>query len=123
MSYQAVEWALEIPCLRPPVKLVLVALAERANAEGTCFPSITNLSKRASTSRRRVIAAIRELEVLDAITVSRSACQSTGRRPVNQYQLHVGRTIEVPRKPRKKGTTLVPQWNRSGSPDCTVTIT
>jgi hypothetical protein len=127
MSYEAVEWALEIEHLRPAIKLVLVALGERADATGgSCHPGITELARRASTSRRRVVEAIRELEKIGALRVSRSPASEGLRRRVNQYQLAVGKTIEVPKtvskSATKKGTRLVPQGNQVGSPGCTVTF-
>jgi hypothetical protein len=113
MSYEAVEWALDIPGLRPGVKLVLVALSERANAKGgSCHPGITELTRRASQSRRRVIAAIHTLEASGAIRVRRSPSVDGKRRGVNHYELAVGKEIIVPKKPSsttaKKGTTPVP---------------
>jgi hypothetical protein len=116
MSYEAVEWALDIPGLRPGVKLVLVALAERANAKGgSCHPGITELTRRASQSRRRVIEAIREVEAIGAIRVRRSPSADGKRRSVNHYELAVGKEIIVPKKPSstaaKKGTTVVPAGN------------
>ncbi|MFL5279977.1 MAG: helix-turn-helix domain-containing protein [Rhodopila sp.] len=128
MSYQAVEWALEIPRLRAPVKLVLVALAERADAQGgNCHPGLSELTRRASTSRRRVLEAIRQLEEIGAITVVRSVKRNGREREVNHYTLAVGREIVVPpavaAKFSKKGTTVVPKWNQDSSLGGTGTAT
>lgn len=125
MSHEAVEWALEILGLRPPIKLVLVALAERADAKGgSCHPGLTELTRRASTSRRRVIEAIALLEAVGAVQVRRSVASEGKRRSVNHYRLAVGQTISVPKKAiAKKGTRLVPQGNQVGSPGYTGTFT
>jgi hypothetical protein len=128
MSYQAVAWALDIPRLRPAAKLVLVALAERANEKGgSCHPGFTELTRRASTSRWRINEAIHELESIGAIQVHRSRSADGKRRAPNEYQLAVGQQIEVPKKPSKpaakQGTTLVPVENQGGSPGGTVTFT
>jgi hypothetical protein len=124
VSHEAVEWALEILGLRPPIKLVLVALAERADARGgSCHPGLTELTRRASTSRRRVIEAIALLEDVGAVQVHRSVASEGKRRSVNRYQLAVGKTIAVPKKATaKKGTRLVPHGNQVGSPGYTGTF-
>ena len=147
MSHKAVKWALGIPKLRPPVKLVLVVLAEHADDRGgSCHPGITTLAEQASTSRRRVIEAIRELEELGAIRVHRSMAETGKRRAVNHYFIAVGKLIEVPkdkaaklsdkgaetgpyRRPNpsdgvpEKGTNIVPLGNHVGSPGYTGTTT
>jgi hypothetical protein len=128
MSHEAVTWALDIPRLRPAWRLVLIALAERADPKGgSCFPGITELTRRASTSRRRIIEAVRELEKIGAIQVHRSKSADGKINNRNLYQLAVGKQIEVPKKPAKpaakKGTTLVPPENQGGSPGGTVTFT
>ena len=49
--------------LAPPVKFVLLALADYANREGICWPSIDSLSKKTGLSRRqtqRHLKALRE---------------------------------------------------------------
>jgi hypothetical protein len=107
---------------------VLVALADRANANGgSCHPGITELTRRASTSRRRVIAAIQELETFNVVCVQRSASWPGMRRNVNRYELAVGQEIKIPVKPvrsaAKKGTVLVPMENQVGSLGGTVTTT
>jgi hypothetical protein len=113
MSHQAVKWALDIKGLRSAVKMVLVALADRADATGgKCHPGFTELERRASTSRRRINEAICELEAIGAIRVRRSKSADGKRRSVNHYELMVGLEIEIPKtrvKPAvKEGTRVVP---------------
>lgn len=128
MSFQAVKWALDIRRLRAPVKLVLVALADRADASGgNCHPGLSELASRSSLSRRRVIAAIAELEEIGALKVHRSTAKGGKERLVNRYNLAVGREIVVPAAKAaamaEKGTTLVPRGNHPSSPVGTVTTT
>ncbi|WP_414601972.1 helix-turn-helix domain-containing protein [Mobiluncus sp.] len=47
-------WAFGIQNLKPLDKLVLVSLADQANDEGLCHPSIDTLARMASTSVRSV---------------------------------------------------------------------
>ena len=131
MSHEAVEWAFDrVNKVKPATKLVLLALAERANSEGgSCHPGITELTRRTGLSRRRVVEAIKELESSGAIRVERGKRKPNGGLPVNQYRLGVGHAVEGPgaaspsRRRRERGTTLVPTWNYPGSPGGTGTST
>ncbi len=52
-------------------KAVLIALADRANNGGYCYPSLDDIAFRAGCSKRSAIRAVEELEKLRFLTVIR----------------------------------------------------
>jgi hypothetical protein len=58
-------WAVKIA---PLDKLVLMALADWANDDGHCWPSLAKLAEKSSACRRTVISAIKRLQVAGHIT-------------------------------------------------------
>jgi hypothetical protein len=72
-------WDMELPTTQ---KIVLLALADNANDEGICWPSITTLEKKTSLHRATVIRTISELE--DRSHLSRSS--ESGK--TNTYRLN-----------------------------------
>lgn len=88
MSIQAVAWALEVDCPSAPAKLVLVALANYADEDGQCFPSLTKLSKIAGTTRQNVSQHIKKL--IDAGLVSKQERERhNGSQASNTYVLAI----------------------------------
>jgi hypothetical protein len=80
MSIDATRWAW-MQALKPTVKLVLLALADRAGENHECWPSIERLVKDTCLHRETVFAAIKELESQGLLKVTR--VQGLG----NKYQL------------------------------------
>lgn len=72
-------WAVDLSL---PEKLVLLALADSANDEGMCWPSVTSLYKKCSLSERAVRQAVGSLEAKGHLTIH----QRTGRS--NYYTVH-----------------------------------
>lgn len=72
-------WAVDLSL---PEKLVLLALADSANDEGMCWPSVGSLYKKCSLSERAVRQAIGTLETKGHLTIH----QRTGRS--NYYTVH-----------------------------------
>jgi hypothetical protein len=72
-------WALSVT---PTQKLVITALAERADSEGRCFPSLTHLTGMTGLARSTVAAALDELEAAHWIVRVRG-----GGRKSTRYQL------------------------------------
>jgi hypothetical protein len=62
MSNYAITWAFEIQIQNPTHKLVLIALADFADAAGESYPSQEMLAWRACTSVRTVQRALNVLE-------------------------------------------------------------
>ena len=76
----AAVWPLQIP---PTAKAVLVSLADNANDEGYCWPSLTTICERTCLGRTAVIDAIKWLERAALIAADRSNGRHT------TYQLNV----------------------------------
>lgn len=88
MTIKAMTWAFEQP-LAGNEKVVLLALADAANDDGVCWPSIPNIAAKAHVSDRTVQRVIRQL--IDGgyvSTVSRS--HENGRYAANKYVLQMG---------------------------------
>lgn len=62
MSIHALKWAWGQQCPNPTAKLVLMALADHANAEGECYPTMKRVAEMASCSPRTVSRHIQLLE-------------------------------------------------------------
>lgn len=65
----AAVWPLQMP---PSPKAVLVSLADNANDEGHCFPSIATMCERTCLGRTAVIDAVKWLEQHGALRADRS---------------------------------------------------
>ena len=90
MSYQAVEWALglEIP---PTTKLVLVAMARRANKSGgDCWPGVSEMAQVSGRSERAVQYALRYLETKGFIECMSNSNGGRGRKPVYRLVMEKG---------------------------------
>lgn len=68
MSNAALRWAFPMR-IEGPTKAVLIALAEHADDDGACWPSIARLVQFSGVQERRVRLALRELEVAGLISV------------------------------------------------------
>ena len=81
MSIRLMNCVWTLTDLNPFQKLVLVALADRANDDGVCWPSIDTLAKRTGMTGRGVQKVIRSIEDLGLLERQ----ESTGRS--NKYLL------------------------------------
>ncbi len=61
MSIDATRWAWMQRGLRPTQKIVLLSLADRANEEHICWPSLRRLSQDTELDERTVNAALRQM--------------------------------------------------------------
>ena len=61
MSLEVMNWAWDQPVAKATNKLVLLALADHANADGECWPSMKRIARRSDISTRHVSRAINEL--------------------------------------------------------------
>jgi hypothetical protein len=88
MSVQAMNWAFSqnVP---PPQKVVLLALANRANPEGVCWPSHALLAGECSMSERsiaRMVTGLRDAGLIDW----QPGRLGDGRQTANRYFLNMG---------------------------------
>ena len=67
MSYALVNQAIAQP-LPPARRAVLLALADMANAAGTCWPSIATIARRACMSVRSIFTHLKALEGMGLLT-------------------------------------------------------
>lgn len=69
MSGHALGWAFaqDLPCAH---KFVLVALADNAGHDGTCWPSQRNIAEKCGLSRQRVNEILGDLELSGHLTIS-----------------------------------------------------
>jgi len=65
MSIAAINWALnEVVNIRSTEKAVLIALADRADEKGECYPSYDDICRRSCATRNSVSCALSRLEEL-----------------------------------------------------------
>ncbi|HEY7823045.1 MAG TPA: helix-turn-helix domain-containing protein [Acidimicrobiia bacterium] len=68
MSLDALKWAWEQDCPNATSKLVLMALADHANSDGECWPSMKRVAELTGISSRQVSTHIVTLEGLGYVT-------------------------------------------------------
>lgn len=85
MSVEAIAWALELKVGRSSAKFVLVAMANCANSDMTCWPSIQYLSDATCQDRKTVLENIKRLKEIGLIIDTNMRKGSTGQ--VIVYQL------------------------------------
>ena len=88
MSVEAMTWAFLVP-LPPCPKSVLVALANRADEDGYCWPGIGDLGRRTGWNARSIQRALRLLEEEKLIAVA-PRFKDSKRQDSNLYCLAVG---------------------------------
>ena len=97
--------------LSPAQKLLLVALADRANESGQCWPSLTELAVRSCQSRSSVKRHVRVLEELGILRVSvRRQVDSMGRsrQATNVYTLDLAGMNEGRYSAKSSGVQVEP---------------
>lgn len=68
MSIAAINWALNVVVnIRSTEKAILIALADRADEHGECFPSYDDICRRSCATRNTVSCAIKRFEELGLI--------------------------------------------------------
>lgn len=87
MSYAALSWAWGVK-VSATCKLVLVCLADRADDDGACFPSLRDIQARTGLSERAVRNALADMERAGVMRRDMRVNQST------RYWLHVGQVAE-----------------------------
>ena len=94
MSFAATRWAWSQATGRSSSKLVLLALADRADDAGLAYPSIATLATDTGLDRKTVMPALAHLESLGLIACARAA--GTGSR----YQLNLALAPTLNREPQ-----------------------
>lgn len=76
MSNAALRWAFQLEMRDPSAKAVLIALADHANEQWTCWPSVARLCRFTSLSERTVRRALRRLTADGLISLAERPGQS-----------------------------------------------
>ena len=88
MSIKAINWAWDAP-LPPTPKLVLMKLADAADDNDFCFPSIPHVAAKSSVSERTVQRILQDLTREGYMSVEQRF-REDGSRTSNGYRLRVG---------------------------------
>ncbi|MCC5451687.1 helix-turn-helix domain-containing protein [Rheinheimera sp. UJ51] len=89
MSRKATDWAWRYQATCSTVKLVLLALADRADDDCECYPSVERVGADTGLNRKTVIKATRELEQVGAILDTGKRKGATQRVKVYRLNLSV----------------------------------
>lgn len=89
MSVEALSWAFQQDVTPAAKKLVLLALANRADENGCCYPGYKKLAAQCTLSRASVITHIKALEA-DGLLVKTSQQRDNGTDTSNRYRLTLG---------------------------------
>lgn len=89
MSISAINAVWKLATLPGVEKSVLLALADYANADGMCWPSVATLARKCGWSERTVQESVRKLEAMKLLAVEKSV--SGGKQTVNRYMVLPGR--------------------------------
>lgn len=102
MSNTAKNWAFRQD-LKPVPKLVLVVLADAANDQGICWPSIATLADKTGVTRRTVQRAI-QLLICRKLITAQQRYRSDGSCSSNLYRLLLGRGDNLSPTPDRSDT-------------------
>lgn len=116
MSISAMNWAWEQETDGPAMQIILVALADFADEEHSCWPSMAKLAARARISERTVKRVLRDLETAGYF-VRRRRYVAFGKRSNDRYVLAVGQTIT--RASAALGAKLAPNEENEVKPQVT----
>ena len=117
MSIAALNWAWSQECPNASAKLVLLALADKANDDGECWPGLDHIAAMAGISTRQVSSHLGSLVDAGLIVVKRNR-SSLGRLGKNVYHLKCtsGSTLPMDQRKSTSGSTLPVEPSTIGSP-------
>jgi len=88
MSWKALDWATELDIDSATAKFILLLLANKADENYSCFPSVSTLMAESSAGRSTVLRALKKLEDDGLITRSPQFHDSGARRASRYYLNH-----------------------------------
>jgi hypothetical protein len=105
MSFHLMRDVLNRSQARPSARLILIALAERADKSGRCWPTIPDLCSRTGLGRTAVFKVLKELERSGTLTITRR------HRRANHYQitLPIGVRVRETDATRVRGADSTPR--------------
>src|SRR5262245_22224339 len=89
MSWKALDWATESDIRSPTTKFVLHLLANKADEDFSCYPSIRTLMAESGAGRSTVMRALKELEATGFITRRPQFHDSGAQRSTRYYLSHL----------------------------------
>lgn len=129
MSWEALAWAKDLDISHPVAKFILVLLANKADEDFSCYPSIRTLMAESGAGRSTVLRALSYLETRGFMT-RRPQFHDSGARRSTRYYLNHPRTQHLPpgldprppspnagREPSHSGTGAVSNRHPTGVPD------
>lgn len=103
MSIRVMSWVLDESTATGNDRLVLIAIADEADDDGrNAFPSMDRIARRARINRHTAMRAIKRLEDLGELEVTRP--ETTGRGHHNTYRILTGKGSEVAPFQEGRGT-------------------
>jgi hypothetical protein len=109
MSVKVMDRVWELSQAKGAARLVLLALADWADDEGYCYPSLTAIVRKTQLTRPGVVQILRRLETIGEVEVTvrghdtrdkvKAKVHSHGGwQPTNYYRVNVGNAVYCPRK-------------------------
>lgn len=98
MSWEALAWAKDSDISNPVAKFILVLLANKADEDFSCYPSIRTLMAESGAGRSTVLRALSYLETQGFMT-RRPQFHDSGARRSTRYYLNHPRIQHLPPGP------------------------
>ena len=130
MSWKALDWATDSEVGSSTTKFILLLLANKADENFSCYPSIRTLMVESDAGRSTGMRALKELEASGFITREPQFHDSGARRPSRYYLNHPlaphcsprpnpgpPRRPDSTRAPTQRGTGPVSERHPTGVPD------
>src|SRR5262245_43683305 len=109
MSWKAVDWATDSHVGSSAAKFILILLANKADENFSCYPSIRTLMAESGSARSTVLRALREMEPGGVSTRPAQFDDSGARRPTRYYLHHpLAPHISPGADPMPPGVDLTP---------------
>jgi len=88
MSWKALDWATDLAIANPTAKFILILLANKADENFSCYPSVHTLMEESCAARSTVFRAIDQLEAWGYITRQSRFHDSGAQRSTRYYLNH-----------------------------------
>lgn len=120
MSIKATNWAFDQQ-LKPGPKILLLAIADAADDDFLCFPSVEHLTRKATMSRATVFRTLEFLEEHGYLVRSQRYADN-GRRRSTLYRVNVGSQIETEGSQPETGEGLTGETGEGLSGETPITL-
>ncbi|MCK0517317.1 helix-turn-helix domain-containing protein [Williamsia sp. DF01-3] len=114
MSWKAVDWATDAHLGSPVLKLILILLANKADEQFSCFPSVRTLMAESGAGRSTVLRALQRLEAEGYVT-RRAQFHQSGAQRSSRYFLNHPDAPHVDSDPSPELTLPRPESGRPPS--------